>query len=69
MAKVEIVRSFAYKLNAGNYESRDFFCSQKQECDEEDAFAVSSRLYQFCQQQVMSDVMAWRQQKARGTPP
>jgi hypothetical protein len=56
MAKVEIVRSFAYKLNAGNYESRDFFCSQKQECEEEEAAATAARLFDFCAKTVMGDV-------------
>jgi hypothetical protein len=56
MAKVEIVRSFSYKLNAGNYESRDFFCSQKQECEEEEASATAKRLFDFCAKTVMGDV-------------
>jgi len=53
---VEIARSFSYKLNVGNYETRDFFCSQKQTCLEEDAKKVSKNLFEFCQQQVMNDV-------------
>ncbi len=53
---VEVVRSFAYKHNAGNYESRDFFCSQKAECKLEDAEHVSEALYSFCKQQVMRAV-------------
>lgn len=56
----EIVRSFAYKLNAGNYESRDFFCSQKSECSWDDAEAVSQALYEFCKRQVMQSVAAWK---------
>jgi hypothetical protein len=60
---VEVVRSFAFKLNAGNYESRDFFCSQKAECRLEDADEVSDRLYQFCKQQVMRSVDQWMKEQ------
>ena len=51
--RVEIARSFSYKLNAGAYESRIFFCSQKAECEAEEAEAVSALLYQFCKSQVL----------------
>jgi len=54
--EVEIARSFSYKLNVGNYESRDFFCSQKQTCLEKDAEEVSKKLFKFCQRQVMCAV-------------
>lgn len=54
--RVEIVRSFSYKLNVGNFESRDFFASQKAECDAEDAEEISERVYQFCKAQVMRAV-------------
>lgn len=53
---VEIARSFSYKLNTGNYESRDFFCSQKVECRAGDAEEISERVYQFCKSQVMQSV-------------
>lgn len=57
---VEIVRSFSYKLNAGNYESRDFFCSQKAECLALDAERVSRLLHDFCKQEVMRAVREWK---------
>jgi len=53
---VEVVRSFSYKLNVGNYESRDFFCSEKAQCKAEDAEHVSDLLYQFCKSQVLESV-------------
>lgn len=53
---VEVARSYSYKMNAGNYESRDFFCSQKAECRAEDAEKVSEKLYQFCREQVLKAV-------------
>ena len=53
---VEIARSFAYKLNCGNYESRDFFCSQKAEVPLEEAEETSKQLYHFCKTEVMKNV-------------
>ncbi len=53
---VEIARSFSFKLNVGNYESRDFFCSQKRECKASEAEAVSEALYVFCAKEVMRAV-------------
>lgn len=56
---VEIARSFSYKLNVGNYESRDFFCSQKAECSIEDAERVGELLYEFCKKAVLKSVGAY----------
>ena len=53
LQKVEIARSFSFKLNLGNYQSADFFCSQKSEVNAEDAEAASEALYNFCRKQVM----------------
>ena len=58
--RVEIARSFSYKLNVGNYESRDFFCSQKSECAIEESEEVSSALYGFCRSQVLNDVRQYK---------
>jgi hypothetical protein len=59
---VEISRSFSYKLNAGNFESRDFFCAQKAECRASDAEKKSDELYEFCKRQVMKAVFDYRKQ-------
>ena len=56
VGRVDITRSFSFKLNAGNYEARDFFCSQHAECAAEDADKVSELLYQFCKRQVLNAV-------------
>ncbi len=56
ITRVEIARSFSYKLNVAQYESRDFFCSQKAECLIEDADEVSADLNEFCMDQVMAAV-------------
>ena len=53
---VEVARSFSYKLNVGNFESRDFFCSQKAECPEKDVEKVSEALHDFCKKEVIRDV-------------
>lgn len=62
-SRVEIARSFSFKLNMGNYESRDFFCSQKAECDAEDAEATSEKLYEFCKSQVLKAVREYRDRR------
>lgn len=62
--RVEIVRSFSYKLNVGKYESRDFFCSQKAECAAEDAEVIGDLVYQFCKRQVFASVKQYKQQAA-----
>jgi hypothetical protein len=61
---VEIVRSFSYKLNAemygGNrFESRDFFCSQKAQCDASDAEEIAELLHEFCKHVVLEDVRSY----------
>jgi len=57
VARVEIARSFNYKLNIpGQYESRDFFCSEKAECAIEDAPEVSAALFAFCRAEVLRSV-------------
>jgi hypothetical protein len=55
---VEVARSYTFKLNLGNYQTADFFCSQKAECRPEDADLVSDKLYEFCKRQVMKAVAA-----------
>lgn len=57
---VKITRSFSYKLNVGNYESRDFFCSESGECSAADAEAVALDLQQFCVDQVLESVRQYR---------
>lgn len=60
---VEVARSFSYKLNAGNYESRDFFCSQKAEVTEDKAVEKSEELYEFCKNEVMKSVGRFLEEK------
>ena len=57
---VEVARSYSFKLNVGNYESRDFFCSQKAECLLKNAEKVSEALYQFCKQEVIKSVNEYK---------
>lgn len=55
---VEVVRSFAYKVNLQNhggpaYESIDLFASQKVFCSEHEAEDASEAAYQFCRAEVL----------------
>jgi hypothetical protein len=54
--------SFSYKHNAGNYESKDFFCSRSQECTVEEADAVSWQLFRWCRSQVFTDLNEYLRQ-------
>ena len=56
MPKVEIARSFSFKLNLGGYQTADFFCSQKSEVPEEEAEKKSEELYKFCQKEVFKNL-------------
>ena len=53
---VEIARSFAQKVNLKNYESADFFCSQKREVPLNEADKTSKELYEFCKKEVESNI-------------
>ena len=64
---VEICRSFSYKYFAKQYESRDFFCSQKAECHAGDAERVSKALYEFCYRAVMDSVREYDAECKRRT--
>lgn len=57
---IEVSRSFSYKLNMGNYETRDFFCAQKREVPIEEATKVSEELYEWCKEEVMKSVKAYK---------
>ena len=59
---VEVARSFSFKLNIGNYQSVDFFCSQKAECPEDEAAAKSEALYDFCRSEVMKSVKKYQRE-------
>lgn len=62
LGRTEITRSWSYKLNMGNYESRDFFCSQKAECERKDAEAIAQSLHAFCKSQVMKAVREYQEE-------
>ena len=62
---VEVARSFTYKYNAGNYESRDFFCSQKAEIPEKDAEKKSEELYEFCRKEVAKSVALYLEEERK----
>jgi len=62
---VEICRSFAYKLNTGNYESRDFFCSYKIEAPKSQEQEASQSAYEFCEAEVLEAVKNYRKKLAQ----
>jgi hypothetical protein len=66
-AVTEITRSFSFKINLGNYENADFFCSMKAQCKPEDVEEVSEGLYEFCADEVRKSIGSFREaRKAKG---
>ena len=58
--RMEVVRSFSRKINLGNYESADFFCSARSECAVEDQAEVAASLYLFCRNTVLREAKEYR---------
>ena len=53
---IEVARSFSRKVNLGNYETCDLFCSAKCECEEKDASQKSGELFNFCKGEVENSI-------------
>ena len=62
---VSITRSFAFKLNLGNYESADFFCSQTVECEPESAAEASAMAHEFCTEEVGKAIADFKARQTR----
>ena len=50
--KIEICRSFSHRINVGNYEHKDSFCSAKIECDINEVEEKSKMLDEIVQREV-----------------
>lgn len=55
---IEITRSYAQKVNMGNYQTKDYFCSAKCECALEDSSDISSMLDELVQGEVFKSINA-----------
>lgn len=64
---VRITRSVTRKLNLGNYESIDFFCSRQTECFEEDSDAASEAIHKWCLGQVRADIASYAAERRQPT--
>ena len=53
------------KVNLGNYESADFFASQRAECPADMAAETSRDLDQFCMDEVAESIRAFRERRRR----
>lgn len=60
---IGITRSFSFKLNLGDYQSADFFCSQRAECHPDMAEEVSGDLDQFCQDEVRRAIAEFQRKR------
>jgi hypothetical protein len=67
--KVEVCRSFSYKLNLKNadgsptYEAADFFASRKMECALEDAEWISQQIFEECVAEVRESIRVFQEQR------
>lgn len=62
---VRITRSFSFKLNLGDYQSADFFCSQQVQCKAEDAEAKSLAVIEFCKAQIKRDIATFKEERSK----
>ena len=61
---IEVARSFSRKVNLGNYETADFFCSAKEETTKQQAKKTSKRLHDFCRGEVEKAVEEYKEETA-----
>lgn len=59
----EVTASFSMKLNLGNFENADIFCSQKVECLEKDADEVFEKVHEWCKNRVVRAIGRFKSQK------
>lgn len=59
---IEISRSYSEKVNMGNHQTFDSFCSAKCEVDEKEADQKSKELYEFCKEQVKKEIKEHREE-------
>ena len=60
---IETARSYSRKVNIGNYESIDYFCSAKEEVPKSQAVKTSERLFQFCKDAVEKSIAEYHEEK------
>jgi hypothetical protein len=58
---IEIARSFSRKVNLGNYQTVDFFCSAKQECEKDEIEGVSNFLNALCIDEVSRSITEFKE--------
>ncbi len=60
---IEIARSYSRKLDIGNYQNIDIFCSAKSEVGENEREKTSEELYNFCKSEVEKSVAEYLEEK------
>jgi len=61
--EVTITRSFSAKINLGNYENVDVFCSAQSTVPADEMHVHSMTLHSFCRDQVREEVDAIKRRK------
>lgn len=59
-----VTRSYSRKVNLGNYESMDLFCSLNLQCNPEDVGVKSEQAVEWCKNQVVADIKRFRTEMA-----
>lgn len=52
---MEISKSVSLKVNIGDYQTVDLFCSIKSECEEKDLTKVGAKLHDYCVKEITKD--------------
>ena len=65
---IEVARSFSRKVNLGNYETADFFCSAKEETTKQQTKKTSKRLHDFCRGEVEKAVEEYQEEIKPAVP-
>jgi len=53
---IKITRSFSRKVNLGNFQTADFYCSRELEVEQKDATQTSKNLHDLCELDVMDSI-------------
>jgi hypothetical protein len=66
METIKITRSFAAKVNLGNYENIDVYCAAEMEVPADESLEWSAHLNKFCIGEVRNEVDAIKRRKGGG---
>jgi len=60
---MKITRAFSQKVNLGNYQTADFFCSVEEECEFDCAEKISEQLNEMCRYEVNKSIVKFNEER------